>query len=239
MLPIPAIDILNGNVVRLQKGNFNKVTVYNNSVLEQAKIFNSFNLSWIHLVDLLGSKNGEINILSEIETIKKNTDLKIEFGGGIRSVDNAKSLVSAGVDNLILGSLSVSNKNEFERIVNYISPDKVIVAADVLNDKIAVRGWTEITEVSVFEHINYCKSVGVKKFLVTDIAQDGMLMGPSVELYKRIILRSNEIKLYASGGVSSIDDLFKLKQIGAYSAIIGKAIYEQKINLKELTEIAN
>lgn len=237
MKVIPAIDILNGQVVRLQKGDFNKVTVYANSVREQAEHYFNAGFERVHLVDLLGSKTGQINILDDIKTIKSSTGLKIEFGGGIRSFVDSQTAINAGVDFLIIGSISVKNRKQFELIVEKAGVDKIIVAADVFDEKIAVKGWTEKTDVTIWEHIKYCSAIGIDQYLCTDISQDGMLTGPSYSLYKSMQDKFPQIKLFASGGVSSIEDVIKLNDMSMYAVIVGKAIYENKIKLEDLVKI--
>lgn len=238
MLIIPAIDLIDGKVVRLSKGKYSSVVTYDKSPLEQAKIYDELGFKWLHLVDLSGSKDGKISTKKIIEDIKKETSLKIEFGGGIRSKQNVAELNNLDVDGIIIGSLSVTDKKEFESILNDIDPNKIIVAADVLDYKIRIKGWTENANIHLFDHIKYCNSLGICDFLCTDIAVDGMLTGPSIQLYNEILEKFNQIKLTASGGVSSINDIFKLAEFPLRGIVIGKAIYENKINLGELARIA-
>lgn len=238
MLIIPAIDIIDGKVVRLSKGSFESVVDYAKTPLEQAKIYVDHGFEWIHIVDLSGSKEGKINTVEILNEIKEETDLKIEFGGGIRSKDDVMLLNNNGVDGIIIGSLSVTDKNEFESIFNDIETDKIIIAADVLDYKIRIKGWTEDSMIHLFDHIDYCLSLGIDNFLCTDISVDGMLTGPNLALYNEILNRYESIKLTASGGISNIDDILELKKHPFRGAVVGKAIYENKINLKELSEIA-
>ena len=238
MLIIPAIDIIDGKVVRLSKGSFESVVDYAKTPLEQAKIYGDHGFEWIHIVDLSGSKEGKINTVEILNEIKEETDLKIEFGGGIRSKDDVMFLNNNDVDGIIIGSLSVTDKNEFESIFNDIETDKIIIAADVLDYKIRIKGWTEDSMIHLFDHIDYCLSLGIDNFLCTDISVDGMLTGPNLTLYNEILNRYKSIKLTASGGISNIDDILELKKHPFRGAVVGKAIYENKINLKELSEIA-
>lgn len=238
MLIIPAIDILDGEVVRLSKGKFDSKVGYNKTPLEQAKIYDALGFKWIHIVDLSGSKNGSICTFKIIEEIKLKTKLKIEFGGGIRSKDDVLKLNGLDIDGIIIGSLSLVNKVEFESIFIDVNPNKIIVASDVLNYQIRIKGWTEDSNTHLFEHISYCKDLGIEDFLCTDIAVDGMLTGPNINLYHEILNMFPEIKLTASGGVSTLNDVWKLKQLPIRGVVIGKAIYENKINIKELSEIA-
>jgi len=237
MIVIPAVDIFENKVVRLLKGDFNQIKIYSESALEQAKIFEQNGFEWIHIVDLLGSKNGNINVIDLINQIKSETKLKIEFGGGIRNLENAEKLISLGVNKLIIGSMSIIDKNEFENIVNRIGEEKIIVAADVSDEKISIKGWTQLTSVSLYEHINYCISLGIDTFLCTDISKDGMLSGTNLDLYKKIMNQYSKINLIASGGIKDLEDVKKVNELNVYGVVVGKAIYENKINLKELAEV--
>lgn len=238
MLIIPAIDIYENKVVRLNKGNFKNISFYENTPLQQAKIFESEGFGLIHIVDLLGSKSGKYTALETIKEIKSKTNLKIQFGGGIRSLETAKIVFDSGIDFIVIGSLSVKNRNEFESIIEKFSPQKLIAAIDVKDDTIFIQGWTEKTKISLYDHINYCLNLGIEKFLCTDINKDGMLTGSNVDLYKSIINNYKKIKLIASGGIKNLDDIKKLNTLNLYGAVVGKAIYENKINLKELPKVA-
>lgn len=238
MLIIPAIDIYENKVVRLNKGNFKNISFYENTPLQQAKIFESEGFGLIHIVDLLGSKSGKYTALETIKEIKSKTNLKIQFGGGIRSLETAKIVFDSGIDFIVIGSLSVKNRNEFESIIEKFSPQKLIAAIDVKDDTIFIQGWTEKTKISLYDHINYYLNLGIEKFLCTDINKDGMLTGSNIDLYKSIINNYKKIKLIASGGIKNLDDIKKLNTLNLYGAVVGKAIYENKINLKELPKVA-
>lgn len=238
MIIIPAIDLYQDSVVRLTKGDFDNITYYKNTPLEQAKLYESFGFTNVHLVDLLGSKTGKFASLESVKLIKAQTKLSIEFGGGVRDYKSVNELSSLGVNNVIIGSLSVNNKEEFELIVKDSSPGNIIVAVDILDEKVKVSGWTEETSVSVYDHIEYCNDLGIEKFLCTDISRDGMLSGANVELYEILMKRYPAIKLIASGGIKDIEDVKKAAGLNPYAVIVGKAIYEDKIDLKELSEIA-
>ncbi len=238
MLVIPAIDIYDNSIVRLSKGNFDNITYYKNSPIEQAKIYESLGFKLIHIVDLLGSKNGKITSLETIEEIKSETKLEIEFGGGIRDIKTVSTLFEAGVDFAIIGSLSVKNKPEFELIIKNHSSEKIIVSIDAMDENLKITGWTEDANISIYNHIEYCSNLGVKKFLCTDISKDGMLVGTNINLYKKIMNRYPKIQLIASGGIKDLDDIKKLNKINPYAVVVGKAIYEEKIDLKELAEFA-
>jgi phosphoribosylformimino-5-aminoimidazole carboxamide ribotide isomerase len=238
MLIIPSIDIFENKVVRLKKGDFNNITYYSNSPYEQAKLYESLGFKLIHIVDLEGSKTGKFTAISSIKKIKENTNLEIEFGGGIRSSENVYELFSAGIDYFVIGSLSIKDKAEFEKIVNNNTAEKIVVAADVNDELIRVSGWTEETEISIYSHIDYCRNLGIGKFLVTDISRDGMLSGTNKVLYKKILNNKPGINLIASGGIKDLEDIKGLKEINPYGVIVGKAIYENKIDLKELSKFA-
>jgi phosphoribosylformimino-5-aminoimidazole carboxamide ribotide isomerase len=238
MIIIPSIDIFKNKIVRLLKGDYNNITYYENTPLEQAKVYESYGFKLIHIVDLEGSRDGNIAAFDAVKEIKKQTSLRIEFGGGVRNSANAEELFSAGIDYVVIGSLSVKNKNEFEEIIKKNSSEKIIVAADVKDEMLRISGWIEETKISIYSHINYCSDLGIKKFLVTDISRDGMLSGTNVELYRNILNKNPGIKLIASGGIKDIDNVRTVEKINAYGVIIGKAIYENKIDLKELSEFA-
>ena len=238
MLIIPAIDIIDGKVVRLSKGEYNSVVTYDKTPIEQAKIYDDLGFEWLHVVDLSGSKDGKINTSKIIEDIKQKTNLKLEFGGGIRSKLDVVHLNNLGVDGIIIGSLSATNKIEFESIFTNVNPDKIIIAADVLESMIRIKGWTENSNIHLFDHIEYCTGLGIKNYLCTDIAVDGMLTGPSYNLYKDTLQKYPEIKLTASGGVSSMNDVLRLRELPIRGVVIGKAIYENKINIEELAKLA-
>lgn len=237
MIVIPAIDIYQNKIVRLKEGDFSKVTFYPNSPLEQAELFEEHGFSWLHVVDLSGSKTGEISVLQVIEEIKSKTNLKVEFGGGVRDENSVSRIFSSGADRVIIGSLSVQNKKEFEYILDRHNPGRVVIAADVKDEMIAVKGWTEQTSLSLSDHIRYCMSKGVETFLCTDISRDGMLSGTNTELYKKILNDFPGIKLIASGGIKDINDVRKVSELNPYGVVIGKAIYENKISLEELSKV--
>ena len=238
MLIIPAIDIIDGKVVRLSKGEYNSVIAYDKTPLEQAKIYDKLGFEWLHVVDLSGSKDGNINTSRIIEDIKNQTNLKVEFGGGIRTKNDVVKLNDLGVDGIIIGSMSVTNKAEFQSIFDVINPEKIIIAADVLDYTIRIKGWTEDSNIHLFDHIEYCKALGIHNYLCTDIAVDGMLTGPSYNLYNETIKKYSDINLTASGGVSSMEDILKLLELPIRGVVVGKAIYENKINLEELAKLA-
>lgn len=235
---IPAIDILDNKLVRLEKGDYNSSKIYSEDPVEAAKRFYNAGFNLLHIVDLSGSKTGKISVTETIKRIKNETKLKIQFGGGIRSVADAKKLIDSGIDKLIIGSISVSDKNEFEKIILNVGSQKIIAAVDVKHDFVMIKGWTLDSNIKINDHINYCLSFGLETFLCTDIKKDGMLTGPNINLYKKLHKDFSSIKIIASGGVSNFKDLQKLSELDLYGAVVGKAIYENKIDLKELKKIA-
>lgn len=235
---IPAIDILNNKLVRLEKGDYNSAKVYPDNPLDMACTYSDLGFEWLHIVDLFGAKSGKLFITELISRIKREAKIKIQFGGGIRSLNDAKMLIDQGIDSLVIGSISVTNKQEFERIISEIGSEKIIVSVDVKDNSVMIKGWTLNSEIRLNDHIYYCLSKNVKTFLCTDIKKDGMLTGPNFKLYKNLIKEFPSAEFIASGGISSLQDLISLKELNLYAAVVGKAIYENKIDLKELKKIA-
>lgn len=239
MLVIPAIDIYKNKVARLFKGKFEEAKFYEKSPIEYAKIFSENNFKQIHIVDLEASVSGNISTKEIIKQIKKETNLKIQFGGGIKKLETAKELIDLGVDKIVIGSISISDKDEFEKIVKKIEIEKITVATDSKDKKILIKGWLEESAIELEQQISYCSSLGLKEFLTTDVTKDGTLTGPNFALYKELMLNYPQLKFIASGGISNIYDVTKLKELKLYATVIGKAIYENKINIKELSKIGS
>ena len=235
---IPAIDIYNGKVVRLSKGDFKEITFYKESPLNQAKIFEETGFSLIHVVDLEASKTGKFTMLDIIMQIKSETKLNIQFGGGIKDAKTAAQIFDAGIDYAVIGSLAVKNPDEFKLVVENFTPDKIITAIDVKDEKVQITGWTEESALSLFQLLESCLNIGIRKFICTDISKDGTLEGLNTELYKKVMSHDSKINLIASGGVKDIGDIKKLKELNPYAVVVGKAIYEEKIDLKELAQLA-
>jgi len=233
---IPAIDIINGKCVRLTKGDYSTQKIYNENPLEVAKEFEANGIKYLHLVDLDGAKSKHIVNHKVLEAISKNTSLKIDFGGGIKSNEDVKVAFENGAQQITAGSIAVQNAELFLTWITTYGSDKIILGADANNRKIATQGWLENSETDVLDFITGYEQKGVQYVVCTDIAKDGMLQGTSNELYQEI-LQKCKVKLVASGGVSSMNDLLKLKEIGCEGAILGKAIYEHKITLKELQSL--
>jgi phosphoribosylformimino-5-aminoimidazole carboxamide ribotide isomerase len=232
---IPAIDLIEGKCVRLTKGDYSQMKVYNEDPLEVALQFADAGINYLHLVDLDGAKAQHIVNWKVLEKISNKTNLIIDFGGGIKSDKDIEIAFNSGADKITAGSIAVKNKSKVaEWIMNY-SSEKIILGADVNNEQIAVTGWQEQTSFNVYDFIQEYIIKGIKYCICTDIAKDGMLQGPSIELYKNILNKNSALQLIASGGISSLNDLEQLKNAGLYGAIIGKAIYEGKISLKEIS----
>ena len=230
---IPAIDIIDGKCVRLSKGNYNSQITYNQNPLEVAKTFEDHGIEFLHLVDLNGAKSNHIINYSILEIIASKTNLKIDFGGGIKTENDLNLAFNCGANQVTCGSIAVKQPEIFcEWILNYGS-EKIILGADVKGKYIATDGWINTSNQSIFGLINFYQNKGIETVTCTDISKDGMLEGPSFKLYSNII-DAYKINLVASGGVSEYDDILKLDDMGCYGVIIGKAIYENKISLKQL-----
>lgn len=233
---IPAIDIINGKCVRLSKGDYNSQKVYSSNPLDIAKAFEENGIKYLHLVDLDGAKAKHIVNEKVLAEICSKTNLKVDFGGGIKSDEDLKIAFDSGANQITGGSIAVSNPALFQKWLKDYGSEKIILGADAINRKIATHGWLQSSELDVIEFIQNYEQEGVRYSICTDVEKDGMLQGPSYELYREIIEKT-DVKLIASGGVSSIEDLKKLKEMGCEAAIVGKAFYEGKITLKELSEL--
>jgi phosphoribosylformimino-5-aminoimidazole carboxamide ribotide isomerase len=233
---IVALDILNGKCVRLTKGDYNKVKVYNEDPLEVVKEIESCGIEYLHLVDLDGAKNKKTMNYKILEKISSKTILKIDFGGGVRSGEDLKAAFSCGATQVTLGSIAVSDPLLFLEWLAEFGQEKIILGADVRKRKVLTGGWTESSDKEIISFIADFRAKGVKYTICTDIDKDGMLRGPSTGLYKEI-LKIPGIKLISSGGISSIEDIKEMDKIGCEGTIIGKAIYEGKITLKDLSRL--
>ncbi len=233
---IPAIDIIDGNCVRLTKGDYETKKIYNENPLEVAKELEDIGIQYLHLVDLDGAKSERIVNYKTLELIANETNLKIDFGGGLKSNDDLRIAFESGAKQVTGGSIAVQEPEIFKSWLNIYSGDKIILGADCMNQKIATNGWLQTSDLDVLPFINTYEKEGVKSVICTDISKDGMLKGPSIELYKDLIDKTN-INLIASGGVSCLHDLIELKSIGCEGAIVGKAIYEGKVTLEQLSEL--
>ncbi len=233
---ISAIDLIDGKCVRLSKGDFSQQKTYADDPVEVARMFEQAGLGYLHLVDLDGARKGEMVNQKILEKIAANTSLIIDYSGGVSTVEQVQSVFDLGASKVTLGSLASRNRDLFLEILQKFGPEKVILGADARNGKLMVNGWMQSTEAPIFDYIASFSKLGVRQVMCTDVEQDGMLQGPAIYLYREL-LQIPDIKLIASGGVSSLDDLMVLKTIGCDAAIVGKAIFEQKISLDKLVTL--
>lgn len=231
---VPAIDIIEGKCVRLSKGDYDTKKVYNENPLEVAKEFEAHGIQYLHLVDLDGAKSKHIVNHRILEQIASKTGLKIDFGGGLKTDDDLRVAFESGADQITGGSIAVKNKEVFLQWLDVYGEEKIILGADAMNEKVAVSGWQEESKEELLPFIRSYQEKGIQYVICTDISKDGMLEGPSFELYEKLLKNSDALKLIASGGVSHFDELPKLSEIGCEGVIIGKAIYENRIHLKQL-----
>jgi len=234
---IPAIDIIDGKCVRLTQGDYNQKIVYNSNPLEVAKQFEDAGFARLHLVDLDGAKAGTVKNWKILETITTNTKLLIDFGGGIKTQKEVEMVFNSGAFLTTVGSIAVKNEALFFEWIEIFGADKFLLAADVKEEKIAINGWAETSEISIYDFIEKYLAKGISHIFCTDVSMDGKLGGASVNLYKNILNQFPQIKLTASGGVATINDVVELKNIGCKGVIIGKAIYENRIALQDLIGI--
>ncbi|MGO4709770.1 1-(5-phosphoribosyl)-5-[(5-phosphoribosylamino)methylideneamino]imidazole-4-carboxamide isomerase [Chryseobacterium sp. 2TAF14] len=233
---IPAIDIIDGKCVRLSKGDYGTKKIYNENPVEVAKEFESFGIKFLHLVDLDGAKSKHIVNQKVLENIARETSLQIDFGGGLKTIEDIEIAFNSGAKQITIGSIAVQNREFCFGLIEKYGPDKIILGADCENRKIKTSGWLEESDRDVIDLILDYQKKGIKNVICTDISKDGMLEGASEDLYKEILDKTN-IQLIASGGISCIEDIHKMKEIGCSGTIIGKAIYEGRISLKNLQNL--
>lgn len=231
---IPAIDIIEGKAVRLTQGDYSQKKIYNEHPLEVAKQFEDAGLQRLHLVDLDGAKDGKVRNWKVLETLASKTSLIIDFGGGIKTGKDVQIVFDSGAALATVGSIAVKNEPEFVKWLVQFGAEKFLLGADVKDEKIAVAGWLENTDIWIYDFIEKYRGHGVQQIFCTDVSKDGKLEGPSIELYKNILSKFPELHFIASGGVSSIQDLDELRNIGCKAVIVGKAIYEGRISIAEL-----
>ncbi len=236
MLIYPAIDLYDKKAVRLYKGDYNQMTIYNDNPVDVAMDFKKSGATHIHLVDLEGAKNGTTPNFDVVEKIKSTTSLFCEIGGGIRSIDVIDKYICCGVDRIILGTAAVTNEGFVEEAVSKYA-DKIAVGIDIKDGFVAIKGWTETSNIDAFDFCEKMQNLGVKTIICTDISKDGAMQGTNHELYKKLSEKF-DIQIIASGGVSSIEDINKLKKLNIYGAIVGKAYYTGSINLSQAIEVA-
>ena len=230
---IPAIDIIDGKCVRLSKGDYDTKKIYNESPLEVAKAFEAHGITYLHLVDLDGAKSKHIVNYKVLERLANKTSLKIDFGGGLKSDADINIAFESGASQITGGSIAVKSPETFMRWLDQYGSEKIILGADVKGTHIAIEGWLKTSEQTLFDFVHDYKKKGVEYVICTDISKDGMLEGPAFDLYKSLLAKE-EIKLIASGGISKFEELPQLQDLGCEGAIIGKAIYENRISLKQL-----
>lgn len=231
---IPAIDIIEGKCVRLSKGDYDTKIIYNENPLEVAKSFEAHGIDYLHLVDLDGAKSSKIVNYKILEQIATQTSLKIDFGGGLKADSDLKIAFESGANQITGGSIAVKNREIFQKWIAEYGSDKIILGADAKDEKVAVSGWLEDSDEDLVPFIQDYQTKGIQYVICTDIAKDGMLEGPSFDLYAKILAEAKGVKLIASGGISTFDELPKLAELGCEGTIIGKAIYEGRITLKQL-----
>lgn len=236
MIILPAIDLLGRKAVRLLKGDYNQVTVYSDSPLEVAEKFKSLGATHIHMVDLDGAKYGTAPNMDIVAEVAENTGLFVEIGGGIRSMETVKKYIDAGISRVILGTAAICDEDFLKEAVKAYG-EKIAVGADVKDGKIAVKGWLEQSDVTLDEFFLKMQDLGVKNIICTDISRDGAMRGTNLELYRELSEKYS-LDITASGGVSSIEDVKRLREMNLYGAIIGKAYYTGAVDLKEAIEVA-
>lgn len=237
MTIIPAIDIINGKCVRLTQGDYTQQKVYSDNPVDIARQFEDAGITRLHMVDLDGAKAGTITNLKVLEAVASQTKLLIDFGGGIKNIQDVANVFNAGAAIATIGSLAVKRPALLEEWLLEFGAEKFLIGADVLDEKIKISGWLEDGGINIFDFIGRMIGLGVTNIFCTDISKDGAMKGPSVDLYKKIIAMHPEIQLIASGGVTTMEDFHQLKAIGCTGAIIGKAIYEGTIALDELVTL--
>lgn len=235
---IPAIDIIEGKCVRLSQGDYEQKTIYNEDPLEVAKSFEDHGITHLHLVDLDGAKSARVVNWKVLENISSNTSLQIDFGGGVKSDEDIHKVFESGAHQVTAGSIAVKSPEKVASWLQTYSADKIILGADVRDKKIAISGWKEDSGLDLFPFLENYKAKGIQSVICTDISKDGMLAGSSIDLYQDILESFADLKLIASGGVKSMNEIVRLQKAGLYGAIVGKAIYEGAITLKELEQFS-
>tara|TARA_B100000073_G_scaffold106785_1_gene85763 strand:- start:2442 stop:3143 length:702 start_codon:yes stop_codon:yes gene_type:complete len=233
MIIIPAIDLIDGEVVRLFKGNYSEKKIYDVDPIDLCSEWKAHGISRIHIVDLQGALNGNQKNLSTITKIKKETDLEIQLGGGIRNFETSKNMFDIGISKVIFGTAAIKSPNEIYKTISKCGNDKVIVGIDLYKEKIKISGWTKETNITYKELINNMKDIGVKEFMFTDVEKDGTLTEPNYKMYRELKKLTGE-KIIAAGGISLKEHLNKLNELDIHGAVIGKALYEGKIDVREL-----
>lgn len=234
---IPAIDIIDGKCVRLTKGDYNQKKEYSDNPAAIAKGFEEAGIRRLHVVDLDGAKAKHVVNLPTLEAITSATSLAVDFGGGVKTREDLLKVLNAGASQVTAGSIAANNREEVKNWIAEYGPEKIILGADVLHEKVMVSGWQESSDLELMEYLAYYVDLGIEYVICTDISKDGVLAGPSFALYEKIQQQYPDLKLIASGGVSAMADLERLETQGLYGAIVGKAFYEGRISLEELASM--
>lgn len=232
--PIPALDLIGGRVVRLRQGDFDRQTTYDATPLELALTWEAAGCTALHLVDLDAARTGSTANLNVLHTLRAQTGLQLQWGGGIRSLEAAERVAQAGADRLVIGTLAVTDPDTTLRIAQSIGTEATVIGADLQNGRIATHGWQSTAEMTLPDLVSRYLTADIRRFLVTDVAQDGMLSGPAVALYQALLRAQPEVQLIASGGVRSAADLRTLEAAGVQEAVIGRALLEGKLTPQEL-----
>lgn len=233
---IPAIDLIEGKCVRLTQGNYGQMKIYREDPVDVAKEFEDADLKYIHIVDLEGAKKGKVINWRALENILVKTSLEIDFGGGVKTEEDVSQLLDMNINQINVGSMAIKQPEVFTGWMNKYGPSNFILSADVRDEQIQINGWQEGTNTNIFDMVSFFEKEGLQYITCTDISNDGMMEGVNLCLYKKLRNRFPKLKIMASGGVRDKDDLDKLKYIGMHGVIIGKAIYEKKIQLSELAQ---
>lgn len=236
---IPAIDLIEGKVVRLLKGDYSKKTIYSDKPLEVAKKFEGAGIKRLHIVDLDGAAGAEVRNFKTLENIARGTQLIIDFGGGLKTTEDVAAVLNTGAAMVNIGSVIIKNPSLLKQWVESFGAEKFLPGADVLDMKIKIHGWKEETGIRLFDFIQGLLDLQLNNIFCTDISKDGMLQGPATELYKSILQKFPAVNLIASGGVAKFEDLIELKRVGCHGAIIGKAFYEGEITLEQMETFIN
>lgn len=233
---VPAIDVIDGHCVRLSEGDFSRKVVYNEDPLEVALAFEDAGLKYLHLVDLDGARDGQVRNWRVLEKLAHHTQLRIDFSGGLKSDDDLRTALECGARQLVIGSLAVQAPEVFRRWIDQLGAEVVVLSADVRGEALAVKGWQQQTQQTIIPFLNFWQAQGIAHCICTDIGQDGLLQGPGFALYRKLRKEVPQLRLVASGGIRSRDELLELKTMGMEAAIVGKALYEGIITPQDLSQ---
>lgn len=237
MQVIPAIDIIGGKCVRLTRGDYNRKKEYSDNPKAIAQAFADAGIRRLHVVDLDGAKAKHVVNLDTLRAITSVESLKVDFGGGVKTQEDLDKVLAAGAAQVTAGSIAANDREKVKEWIREYGADKIILGADVLNEQVMVSGWQQSSDLDLMEFLDFYVALGIKYVICTDISKDGVLEGPSFDLYQKILHKFPSLKLIASGGVSNLNDLIRLREMGLYGTIVGKAYYEGRITLEELSTI--